>query len=73
MLPPVLTVSPGSSIAIDCPDASDGQLTAASTVADVDDLDFGRINPVVGPVYIDGAEPGDAVKVTSGTFSPSQW
>jgi acetamidase/formamidase len=23
-----------------------------------------RVNPVVGAVYIDGAEPGDAVKVT---------
>jgi acetamidase/formamidase len=70
-IPPVLTVAPGTTIEFDCPDASAGQLTAASTVADVTTLDFARINPVTGPVYIDGAEPGDAIKVTIGEFDPS--
>ncbi|WP_375382032.1 acetamidase/formamidase family protein [uncultured Sphingomonas sp.] len=70
-IPPVMTVAPGSRIAIDCPDSSDGQLTAASSVTDVERLDFGRINPVVGPVFVDGAEPGDAIKVTIGEFQPS--
>jgi acetamidase/formamidase len=40
-------------------------------VADVTTLDFGRINPVTGPVFIDGAEPGDAVKITLDAFAPS--
>ncbi|HEX2815559.1 MAG TPA: acetamidase/formamidase family protein [Phenylobacterium sp.] len=70
-LPPVLTVAPGTTIAFECQDASAGQLTAASTVADVATLDFGRINPVTGPVFIDGAEPGDAVKITLDAFAPS--
>ena len=70
-IPPILTVAPGETIAFDCPDASGGQLTGASTVADVGRLDFGLINPVVGPVFIDGAAPGDAVKITIGEFAPS--
>ena len=70
-IPPILTVAPGETLSIDCPDSSDGQLTPTSTVADVATLDFGRINPVVGPIRIDGAEPGDAVKVTIGDFTPS--
>jgi acetamidase/formamidase len=69
--PPALTVAPGTTLAFDCLDASGGQLTAASTVADVATLDFGRINPVNGPIYIDGAQPGDAVKVTLDAFDPS--
>jgi acetamidase/formamidase len=69
--PPVLTVAPGSTIEFACSDASDGQLTAKSTVADVVNLDFGRVNPVTGPVFIDGAEPGDALKVTIREFKPS--
>jgi acetamidase/formamidase len=28
------------------------------------DLDFGKINPVSGPIYVDGAKPGDVLKVT---------
>src|SRR3954467_9035620 len=70
-LAPVLTVAPWETIAFDCLDASGGQLTAASTVADVTTLDFGRINPVTGPVFIEGAQPGDAVKITLGAFPPS--
>ena len=30
-----------------------------------------EINPVTGPVFIDGAEPGDALKVTIRDFEPS--
>ncbi len=70
-IPPILTVTPGATLSVDCSDSSDGQLTATSTVTDVAALDFGRINPVVGPIRIDGAEPGDAIKVTIGDFTPS--
>ncbi len=69
--PPVLTVAPGETIAFDCMDASGGQLTPASTLADVNAFDFARCNPVTGPVFIDGAESGDAVKITIGDFTPS--
>ena len=70
-LAPVLTVAPGATIEFECNDASGGQLTASSTVADVPTFDFSRANPVTGPVFIDGARPGDAVKITIGSFAPS--
>jgi acetamidase/formamidase len=60
-LEPVLRIHPGETIEFHPIDASGGQITAASTVADIGRLDFSKVNPVVGPVYIDGAEPGDAV------------
>jgi acetamidase/formamidase len=69
--PPLLTITPGTTIEFDCPDSSGGQLTPASQLADLGRLDFSRINPVTGPVFIEGAEPGDAVKVTIGEFRPS--
>jgi hypothetical protein len=34
-------------------------------------LDFARINPVTGPIFVDGARPGDALKVTIQEFLPS--
>ncbi len=71
--PPVLTVAPGDRVEFEVLDASGGQLDRGSTVADVAALDFGKINPVTGPVYVDGAEPGDALKVTIESFTPSGW
>jgi amidase len=70
-IPPALTVAPGATIEVECQDASGGQLTAASTVADIAALDFGRINPVTGPVFVAGAEPGDALRITLESFAPS--
>jgi acetamidase/formamidase len=72
-IPPVLTVAPGESVEFETVDASGGQLSQDSSVADVAKLDFGKVNPVTGPVHIDGAEPGDALKVTIRHFAPSGW
>ena len=68
---PAQTVAPGSTIEFECLDSSGGQLTAGSTVADVETLDFGKINPVTGPIFVEGAEPGDALKITIESFKPS--
>jgi acetamidase/formamidase len=72
-LAPVIRIGPGETIQFHPLDASGGQLTPASTVADVAGLDFSRINPVCGPVWVDGAEPGDALKITLLEFGPSGW
>jgi acetamidase/formamidase len=70
---PVLTVAPGATVEFAVVEASGGQLSKDSTVADVGGLDFAKVNPVTGPVYVDGAEPGDALKVTIESFTPSGW
>ncbi len=70
---PTVIIAPGESLEFDVADASAGQLNPTSTVADVGRLDFSRVNPVSGPVFIDGAEPGDALKVTLLSFAPSGW
>jgi acetamidase/formamidase len=69
--PPVETIAPGSTLRFECKDSADGHFTAASTVAQVISLDFSTVNPVTGPVFIDGARPGDILKVTIDSFEPS--
>lgn len=70
---PVLRVAPGASVEFEVVDASGGQLGQGSTVEDVRGIDFGRVNPVTGPVYVEGAAPGDALRVTIEHFAPSGW
>ena len=70
-LEPVQTVAPGTSLEFECRDSSAGQLTPESTVDDVVSLDFGKINPVTGPIYVDGAEPGDVLRVELMSYKPS--
>ena len=68
---PVRTIAPGTTLGFECNDAANGHFGPESTAADVATLDFSKVNPVTGPVFIDGAEPGDAVKITFGDFTPS--
>jgi acetamidase/formamidase len=70
---PVLRVAPGEQVEFEVFEASGGQLSPQSVVDDVGRMDFGRINPVTGPVFIEGAEPGELLKVTLLSFKPSGW
>lgn len=69
-LVPAERVEPGAKILFHCQDSSAGQLGPSSTVADVATLDFGKINPVSGPIRVEGSEPGDALKITLDSFAP---
>ena len=71
--PPVARIAPGDTVEFHPVDSSGAQLNPESTVADIAKLDFGKVNPVAGPIYVDGAEPGDAIKVTLLSFAPSGW
>ncbi len=60
---PVIHAAPGDTIALECMDASGGQITSNSRAVDLLSYDLGRGNPVTGPVYVDGAEPGDVISL----------
>jgi acetamidase/formamidase len=70
---PVVKIAPGETVEFHPVDSSGGQITAQSTVGDIAKLDFAKVNPVAGPVFLDGAKPGDAIKVTLLSFAPSGW
>jgi formamidase len=62
-IPPVLGVSPGDCVVIECLDGLDGQLRRDSTHEDVDNLAAYRVHPLTGPIWIEGAEPGDLLQI----------
>jgi acetamidase/formamidase len=70
---PVLEVAPGATVELEVTDASGGQLDRDSGVADVAALDFTRVNPVTGPVFVKGAAPGDVLEVEILSLRPRDW
>jgi acetamidase/formamidase len=70
---PVLEVDSGESVEFTVRDASDEQIRADSTSEDVAKLDFDHVNPVSGPVYVRGAQPGDVLAVEILEFKPRDW
>lgn len=72
-LPAAVRITPGESLEFAVVDSAAGQLSPLSTVEDVSRLDFSKVNPVTGPVFVEGARPGDVLKVTLLSFTPSGW
>jgi acetamidase/formamidase len=62
-LPPRLHVAPGDTASIQCVDASGAQVYPGMSLADYLAIDRTRIHALTGPVYIDGAEPGDVLEI----------
>ena len=62
-MPPVLEVEPGEELVLETRDASDEQIKPAMTGADLESLDTKVAHPLTGPVYINGAQPGDLLEV----------
>ena len=54
-------------------DASDEQIAEQSRADDVGRLDFSRVNPVCGPVFVKGASAGAVLGVELLEFRPKGW
>lgn len=62
-IPPVVRADPGDLVVLETRDAFDGQITPATTAAEVARADLSVVHPLTGPVYVNGAEPGDVLEV----------
>jgi formamidase len=70
---PVAVVRPGEAVTLETRDGLDGALGPQSTTADVARIDLGAPHPLTGPVYVEGAQPGDVLAVELVAFEPAQF
>ena len=71
--PPIIRVKTGETIEIDTVDSSGGQLNVNSKIKDVENLDFSKVNPVTGPIFVENAKLGDVIEVEILDFISSGW
>lgn len=72
-LKPITEIDSGQVVSFEIIEASGSQFTKHSTVEDVKKLDFSKVNPTVGPIYVKGAEPGDTLEVEMLDFQQLDW
>ena len=69
---PALSVRPGDVVRYDIPITGEGQVAEASTIDEVE-WDFDTIYNLAGPVFVEGAEPGDTLEVEVLELEPGPW
>lgn len=74
---PVLTIKPGDSVSIETMAASDNQVVPGTSIEDVEKLNTavpGRgPHTLTGPIYVNGAEPGDVLKIHFNKILPRSY
>lgn len=72
-IPPALEAEPGEEVALQTRNAIDGGVTPTSKASDLLNIDLNLVHPLTGPVYVQGAEPGDLLEVNILRIEPAQW
>ena len=62
-IPPILRCEPGDEVVLETRDTFDGAFDRGSASKSVEEVDFGLVHPLTGPVYVNGADPGDLLVV----------
>ncbi|MCM3160660.1 acetamidase/formamidase family protein [Metabacillus litoralis] len=59
---PISNINSGETVIIETYDCFENQITSADST--YESLDWSKVNPATGPVYVEGAEVGDILEVT---------
>jgi acetamidase/formamidase len=62
-LSPRLMIAPGDTVHLACHDASGAQVRPGMTLGEYLLIDRDRIHALTGPIFIEGAEPGDVLEI----------
>ena len=72
-IPPVVRCEPGDEVVLETRDAFDGQMGPDATLETVAAPDLDVVHPLTGPVYVEGAEPGDLLEVEIVDVEPDSY
>lgn len=75
LIPPVIKVPSGAIVEAYTKEASDEQITQYSTTESLDTMIFNSnlVHPLTGPVFVEGAEPGDVLEVILHKIEIGDW
>ena len=62
-LKPRLRIASGDTVRMECVDSSGSQVQPSMTLAQFLKIDRDRIHSLTGPIFVEGAEPGDSLQV----------
>ena len=72
-IPPAVEAEPGEEVVMQTRDAFDGQIGSSTIAADLANVDLNLVHPLTGPVYVNGAQPGDLLEVNVLRIEPGNF
>ena len=72
-LPPAVEIETGDVVHFETEEVTAGQLKKGDAASKLATLDFDRLYPLGGPVFVKGAKPGDILEVEILKLEPGDW
>ena len=72
-IPPVVRCQPGDEVVLETRNALDGQVAPGGPLDEVAAVSLDVVHPLTGPVYVEGAEPGDLLAVEIVGIEPAAY
>jgi len=72
-LRPAVEIESGDVVHFETDEVTDGQIKPGAPASALTSLDFDRLYPLAGPVFVKGAEPGDVLEVEMLELRPLEW
>lgn len=72
-LAPRLRIDPGDEVQFQCVDSSDAQVHPGMPVSEILTIDRTRVHALTGPVFVNGAEPGDVLEIEVRSIRHHGW
>ncbi|KAL8409728.1 hypothetical protein RB594_007980 [Gaeumannomyces avenae] len=72
-LEPVLRVASGSEVTLDLRDGGNNQIRPDNIATAMSSFDASQADPAIGPIYVEGCEPGDVLKVEILELTPGDY
>jgi acetamidase/formamidase len=71
--PPAVEIEAGDVVHFETDEVTDGQVTEGCDASKLGQIDFNRLYPLAGPVFVKGAKPGDLLEVEILELQPLEW
>src|SRR5712692_738123 len=72
-LQPAVEIEARDVVHFETEEVTDGQIKPGSPASALTSLDFSRLYPLAGPVFVKGARPGDVLEVEMLELRPLEW
>ncbi|HWW86821.1 MAG TPA: acetamidase/formamidase family protein [Vicinamibacterales bacterium] len=71
--PPAIEIDPGDTVHCETAEVTNNQITPGCPASALAAIDFSQLYPLAGPIYVDGAGPGDILEVKILRLEPLNW
>src|SRR5215831_6558567 len=71
--PPAIVIQSGDTVHCETAEVTNNQITPGCPSSKIVAIDFAQLYPLAGPIYVEGAEPGDVLEVEILRLEPLDW